>query len=75
MEQSDSALLLYGYTVATSKILYQETLYNSTHFKVMIIRVLTGELTVTTTKSDNFGLMCAGMNSFQSYAFSGNSVL
>ncbi|XP_065923119.1 uncharacterized protein [Magallana gigas] len=75
MEQSDSLLLLNGYTVASSNILYQEFLYYSTHFKVMIIRVLAGELTVTTTKSDKFGLMCAGMNFFKSFAFSGNSVL
>nr|XP_034320037.1 IgGFc-binding protein-like isoform X3 [Crassostrea gigas] len=75
MEQSDSLLLLNGYTVASSNILYQEILYYSTHFKVMIIRVLAGELTVTTTKSDKFGLMCAGMNFFKSFAFSGNSVL
>uniref|UniRef100_A0A8W8P3S9 IgGFc-binding protein N-terminal domain-containing protein n=1 Tax=Magallana gigas TaxID=29159 RepID=A0A8W8P3S9_MAGGI len=75
MKQSDSILLLNGYTVATSKILYQEILYYSIHFKVMIIRVLAGELTVTTTKSENFGLMCAGMKIFQSFAFSGNSVL
>lgn len=75
MEQSDSLLLLNGYTVASSNILYQEFLYYSTHFKVMIIRVFAGELTVTTTKSDKFGLMCAGMNFFKSFAFSGNSVL
>eukprot|EP00105_Crassostrea_gigas_P015616 XP_011432669.1 PREDICTED: IgGFc-binding protein-like [Crassostrea gigas] len=75
MEQSDSVLLLNGNTVATSNILYKETLYYSIPFKVMIIRVFAGEITATTTKNENFGLICAGMKFFQSFAFSGNSVL
>lgn len=75
MGQRDSLLLINGYTVKPKNILYQEIVYYNFHFRVMIIRVFAGELTVTTTKSENFGLMCAGMNYFQSYAFSGNSVL
>lgn len=75
MGQCDSLLLINGYTVKPRNILYQEIVYYNFHFRVMIIRVFAGELTVTTTKSEKFGLMCAGMKYFQSYAFSGNSVL
>lgn len=75
MGQRDSLLLINGYTVKPKNILYQEIVYYNFQFRVMIIRVFAGELTVTTTKSENFGLTCAGMKYFQSYAFSGNSVL
>lgn len=43
-------------------------------FHIRIIRVYGGEMLVRTVEGETFGLMCAGTNLFQAYAFSGNSV-
>ena len=47
----------------------------NTTFNVRSIKVTEGELTASTVNGERFGLMFAGVRDYESYGFSGNSVL
>lgn len=61
-----------AYTIIYEKIV--SNIYSKYDFHIRIIRVYGGEMLVRTVEGETFGLMCAGTNLFQAYAFSGNSV-
>lgn len=61
-----------AYTIMYEKIV--SNIYTLYDFRIRIIRVYEGEMLVRTVEGETFGLMCAGTNLFQAYAFSGNSV-
>lgn len=72
-----NSLLINGKTVNAYTIMYEKIVSNfhtMYDFYIRIIRVYGGELMVRTVGGETFGLMCAGTNLFQAYAFSGNSV-
>lgn len=61
-----------AYTIIYEK--FASNIYSMYDFHIRIIRVYGEEMLVRTVEGETFGLMCAGTNLFQTYAFSGNSV-
>lgn len=54
----------------TDAILFLKKMYN-----VRSIRVAEGKLTASTVDGERFGLIFAGVSNYESYGFSGNSLL
>ena len=76
LEDSKHAFRINGTTISCYNIVFDENVtVGNTTFNVRSIKVTEGELTASTVNGERFGLMFAGVRDYESYGFSGNSVL
>lgn len=76
LEDSKHAFRINGTTISSYNIVFDENVtVGNTTFNVRSIKVTEGELTASTVNGERFGLMFAGVRDYESYGFSGNSVL
>ena len=75
-ESSKNSLQINESGIMPNVIIFdQNVLVGNTNYSVRSINVTEGELTASSVDGERFGLMFAGVKDFNSYGFSGNSLL